>query len=319
MNKIDHIPHLEDLLILRGTDALNDIIDVLYYKDSFSIKYDGAPAVLFGTCPTENKFFVATKSFFNKTPKINYNVEDITRNHGKSPELVNKLTYIFPLLEDLFHNDLSVTHQSSIIQGDLLFLGSNLDGTNTFTPNTITYKFDSPHRVYYDIGIALHTHYDTQLKSSTSISDNVLKTPQLDRSFYAPQTSVSRGRGGDGKLSSFLYSLANFNRCAKNFKPDPKNVVLVNKLIRNNEELTIYNLQDIFNNEEFVILYLKVKAAKEFLISMLDKTYGRNGLIKSINDVSCGHEGFVTRLNDNTPVKLVNRKAFSYANFERHS
>ena len=47
-----------------------------------TVKWDGAPAVFAGTNPENGKFFVATKSLFNKTPKINYTNADIDRNHG---------------------------------------------------------------------------------------------------------------------------------------------------------------------------------------------------------------------------------------------
>ena len=39
-----------------------------------------APAIVCGINPENNKFFVGTKSVFNRTPKINYTVSDINRN-----------------------------------------------------------------------------------------------------------------------------------------------------------------------------------------------------------------------------------------------
>ena len=55
-----------------------------------SVKWDGAPAIFCGTNPENGKFFVATKSLFNATPKINYTNADIKRNHGGA--LADKLT-----------------------------------------------------------------------------------------------------------------------------------------------------------------------------------------------------------------------------------
>ena len=49
-------------------------------KLNMSVKWDGAPAVFCGTNPENGKFFVGTKSVFNKTPKINYTPTDIRRN-----------------------------------------------------------------------------------------------------------------------------------------------------------------------------------------------------------------------------------------------
>ncbi len=47
--------------------------------------------VAVGTNPENGRFFVATKSAFNKNPKINYTHEDIEKNHGHAPGLVEKL------------------------------------------------------------------------------------------------------------------------------------------------------------------------------------------------------------------------------------
>ena len=69
--KNTHIEHSEDL-ILDGKDAALNVINFLefiYEGDAgnmASVKYDGAPAVVFGTNPENGKFFVGTKSVFNK-------------------------------------------------------------------------------------------------------------------------------------------------------------------------------------------------------------------------------------------------------------
>ena len=39
---------------------------------NMTVKWDGAPAIICGVNPENGKFFVGTKSVFNKTPKINY-------------------------------------------------------------------------------------------------------------------------------------------------------------------------------------------------------------------------------------------------------
>ena len=48
-----------------------------------TVKWDGAPAVFVGTNPENGKFFVGTKSVFNKNPKINYSISDIQKNHSR--------------------------------------------------------------------------------------------------------------------------------------------------------------------------------------------------------------------------------------------
>jgi hypothetical protein len=85
-----HLTHLEELVLTRGEEGykmarsfLLEMIKVLRgdgnTKVSTSVKWDGAPAIFAGINPENGKFFVGTKSIFNKVPKINYTMEDIDR------------------------------------------------------------------------------------------------------------------------------------------------------------------------------------------------------------------------------------------------
>ena len=73
-----HIEHPEDTILTGDLSVL----DAFQAKNHYSVKIDGSPAIVWGTNPENGKFFVGTKSVFNKkTPKINYSNEDIERNH----------------------------------------------------------------------------------------------------------------------------------------------------------------------------------------------------------------------------------------------
>ena len=141
-----HLEHLEDEIINNGTKGAKTAIEFLKSikqmlqggkgGSSISVKWDGAPAIFCGTNPENGKFFVATKSLFNVTPKINYTNADIKRNHSGAlaDKLIAALKY-FPKLGI-----------KGILQGDLLFTSSDkstakVDGKDSivFTPNTITY------------------------------------------------------------------------------------------------------------------------------------------------------------------------------------
>ena len=105
-------------------------------KVNFTRKCDGAPAIFCGINPENGKFFVGTKSVFNKTPKINYTNADIDRNHGGG--LADKLKEALKHLPSL--------GIKGVLQGDFLFGAGDtetkeIDGKSflTFTPNTITY------------------------------------------------------------------------------------------------------------------------------------------------------------------------------------
>ena len=73
-----HLEHPEDTILTGDLSVL----DAFLAPNDYSVKIDGSPAIVWGTNPDNGKFFVGTKSVFNKrTPKINYTVEDICRNH----------------------------------------------------------------------------------------------------------------------------------------------------------------------------------------------------------------------------------------------
>ena len=108
-DKNTHLEHLEDEIINNGTKGAKTAINFLKSikqmlqggsgGSTVSVKWDGAPAVFCGTNPENGKFFVATKSLFNKTPKINYTNADISRNHGGA--LADKLKDCLKYLQSL--------------------------------------------------------------------------------------------------------------------------------------------------------------------------------------------------------------------------
>ena len=79
-----HSEHPEDTILTGDLSVL----DAFQAKNHYSVKIDGSPAIVWGTNPENGKFFVGTKSVFNKRiPKINYSNEDIERNHGNNFKL----------------------------------------------------------------------------------------------------------------------------------------------------------------------------------------------------------------------------------------
>lgn len=127
-----------------------------------STKIDGAPSLVFGVHPLTKKFFVGTKSVFNKKPKINYSDGDIDVNHGHAPGLAMKLKEALKYLPDI------MPPKGGVYQGDVLF--GERDKTEDrygihFQPNTINYTVDKNHPDYKNIkaakfGIAVHTMYN---------------------------------------------------------------------------------------------------------------------------------------------------------------
>mgnify|MGYP000914682963 CR=1 FL=1 len=148
-----HLSHPEDL-VFDGKDAVRDVISVFrsllndYNQDEnvVSVKYDGAPAIVFGTDPTNKRFFVGTKSVFNKKiKKICYTNACIDYYYSEKTDLRNILRLCLKYLPRV----------AGVYQAD--FIGQGDGNTTTFTPNTITYKFDNAPTE--NIIMAVHTCY----------------------------------------------------------------------------------------------------------------------------------------------------------------
>ena len=172
-SKNTHLEHLEDEIWNEGSAGAYNAIEFLKgvaemlsgntkSSHSVTVKWDGAPAIVAGINPENKKFFVGTKSVFNKnTPKINYTSKDVDKNH--SGELATKLKIAL--------DHLSKLGIKGVLQGDYMFdsgsLGSmKIDGESniTFTPNTITYASPDGGPVAREIkdanmGIVFHTEY----------------------------------------------------------------------------------------------------------------------------------------------------------------
>ena len=194
-----HLEHLEDELFNRGEAGVNEAIAFLKSLSEMlkgnakspvnvTVKWDGAPAVFAGTNPENGKFFVATKSLFNKTPKINYTNADIDRNH--SGGLADKLKVALANLKGL--------GIKGVLQGDMLYTTGDLssqtiDGESmlTFTPNTITYAVPSNSGLASKInssqmGIVFHTTYggDTIENLKASFGANVSGLKKTKKVWY---------------------------------------------------------------------------------------------------------------------------------------
>lgn len=167
---LKHLRHIEDYVIHGGHEGvgvadehLRGMHDMLLGKNSklhASTKYDGAPSIVFGQHPQTGQFFVASKSAFNKNPKINYTDEDIEKNHGHAPGLVTKLK------EALKHLPGVMPKSGGVYQGDLMHTTGDAvtkGGKTSVTPNTLTYSApsNSPEgrNLKKALGVVVHTKY----------------------------------------------------------------------------------------------------------------------------------------------------------------
>lgn len=171
VDKLKHLEHAEDHIIHGGDEGMHHAAENLedlhnrltggQAQNKVTTKYDGSPSVVFGVHPETNKFFVASKSAFNKNPKINYTEKDIDANHGHAPGLAAKLK------SALAHLPKVMPKEGGVYQGDFLYDKPDLkdeDGKYKFTPNTITYGANKDSNQGRKIaaskmGFVVHTKY----------------------------------------------------------------------------------------------------------------------------------------------------------------
>ena len=169
-DKLTHLEHVEDHVVHGGSDGfahafhtLNGVHEQLRgakNNTKITMKYDGSPSVVFGTHPETGKFFVGSKSVFNKTPKLNYTPEDIQQNHGHAPGLVSKLQAALTHLPKI-HDGKGIYQADIMHAGDVKHEGHRV----SYKTNTLTYHHpaDSEHAqkaVNSHIGVAVHTAYE---------------------------------------------------------------------------------------------------------------------------------------------------------------
>jgi len=284
-----HLEHPEDM-ILEGNVK---VFDALYETAHLSLKIDGAPAVVFGTHPENGKFFVGTKSVFNKKKDmICYSVEDVFRKYDRQTHdslirvLVNCLLYL-PKID-------------GIIQADFIGVG----GSNIYRPNTLEYHFSEI--VTEKIILAPHTKYTTDSTLLECVAKPLVThlidtkdvkwiQPSVDRVFDGAEPPKIR-------TDNVKFLTAKEAKEAK---------TAINKLIKDGVELSDYNLFEILGCNHLANLYQLLIEIKEELIDTFivydsPKCYVEGIQIKG--------EGFVMTTKYGM-IKLIDRPEFAYANF----
>jgi|TARA_Y100000289_G_scaffold8188_1_gene7262 hypothetical protein len=294
MTKILHLEHPEDT-ILTGDDSF---LQSLRLKGDLSVKVDGAPAIVWGTNPATGKFFVGTKSVFNKVKiKINESHQDIDANHtGEVATILHKCFDYLP-------------RNGGIFQGDFIGFG----GSDEYTPNTITYQFDGI--VDAEIIVAPHTLYtaESDLRDAVAEPMRFIITDTIYCKFVFPKAYTWSGEYNYDHtafemppildLIRQVYAKTTFvtNKEAEQIKRN------VNKSIREGYPMTN---EDFLGNESLMHLYGLMIILKEELMYQC-RNVGPRAFIGQ-DEVS--GEGYVYSTELGT-YKLVDRRRFSVANF----
>ena len=270
--KNTHLTHLEDL-VFEGSERaeeavafLEEIADMLNgnvkSKTNATVKWDGAPAVFCGINPENGKFFVGSKSIFNKTPKINYTLADIRKNHpgGVADKLKTALRYLKKL------------PIKGVLQGDMMFgpgdiKTKKIDGIMhyTFKPNTIMYAVPVNSDIGKKIGsakmgIVFHTTYTgkTIQDMTASFGANVKRLKNVnsvwvdDADFKDVSGTASLTNSESNSIGSIVSQAKTSLKTAKSFLNELKSQ---EKIVSN---LNIYVNSKVkqgttsLSNEEFI-------------------------------------------------------------------
>ena len=336
-DRLTHIEHIEDRFIKEGSTGLfytlrtlTEVHNMLvasmenkFYKSSAVIteKFDGSPSIVFGHDKATGRFFVATKSFFSKTPKLNFSEEDIRLNHGYSSNLLDKLTAALKYLP-------KITPETGIFQGDLMYVqGMNVENgldKMFFTANTVTYSCYSDtfmgKRIYDSrIGIAIHTQHTGDRHTP---ADLTLFNMDEDVVVIDPRINLSRAYYPAEHQKEFLTLLEEINNT-------PLTQFEVSEVMRQAIKLTQYINKIVKGTavpreesefaspvfDAFFFVHAHLQEAKKLLNNALS---GTRQFHTDINGQETKGEGFVViyeqRIN-----KIVDREEFSRQNFMRQT
>ena len=292
-----HLEHPEDFIFDGRRAALAALKEMVLCR-KVSVKWDGAPAIVFGTNPENGKFFVGTKSVFNKKlVKINYTNEDIDQNHtGRVADILRLCLYHLPRTD-------------RIVQADFIGVG----GGRQYTPNTITYRFPTP--INKDIILAPHTFYNEVSPNAEATVGATL--PSALGTHFIDTTDASVGNWFAPKLVAEILALIPKCKVSKDKYTRLYLRTFVNKFIRAGSipsgAVMYAAIDDKYKQEVNVQTFMvwhKIFQLKQRLLDAIVV----NGTVECyIDGQPTRHEGFVTVSNN--PVKIVDRLTFSKANF----
>ena len=298
--KNTHLEHPEDSALLGKKAVQNTIKYLRNCKGSCTVKYDGAPAIVFGINPETDKFFVGTKSVFNKKKiKINYTHDDIEKNHGNNQKVAA-----------ILHTCLaSIPHVDGIYQADFIGYG----GVSTFTPNTITYDFSRVEGILRrDLVIAAHTSYHgnsiQELEAHFGVPDYLHPFGAVH--FVDANAQFTTRRRRVNYILGLASVVSNFVKYPETQKEIDALKIAVNKCIREGRSVS-----DVLSGN-LLLLFNLLTQAKMLIMEgiMITGDDVRATIELGVDYINSGHEGYV-HSNDYGAFKLVNRQVFSHYNF----
>ena len=288
-----HLEHLEDSIFDGRRVALAAVKEALTCS-RVSVKWDGAPAIVFGTNPANGRFFVGTKSVFNKKKVlINYTHEDIDKNHkGNVANILRLCLRHLPRI-------------SGIVQADWIGVG----GGSVYCPNTLEYRFATP--IAQQIILAPHTSY-TEVSPTAEATVGV-KLQSTNSVRFIDTTDATIGKWSAVKLSTEIVCMIPFCKVAHTAELKKH----INKFIRTGDipsaEMLYTTFDAKYKGEVNVTTFQVWHKIFQLKQRLLDAIIPDTNVDCFIDGEPSSHEGFV--MISKNPYKIVDRLTFSKANF----
>lgn len=289
-----HIEHPEDQVLTGDLSVLNWFTE----PGHLSLKIDGSPAIVWGTNPANGRFFVGTKAVFNKVKiRIAHSHEEIDQFYEGT-------------VANILHDCLDyLPHTEGIFQGDFIGFGGNTE----YTPNTITYQF--PEIVFQKLIIAPHTCYfaESDLRDAVAypIETHYQIFDDLYVKFLKPNAYILHHQESFADVEE-VCAFARQMATTVQFASDKQATQLkkaINACIREEREI----VDDAFECDPNLIRLWKLVASIKDDCLYLCRNDGPNAYI-DMNRIDA--EGYVMT-NQYGSYKLVNRRLFSHANFNK--
>ena len=293
-----HIEHPEDSILSGDLRVLRWFTE----DGNISVKIDGSPAIVWGTNPATKKFFVGTKSVFNKKLiKINHSHKEIDKNHTG---------FVAKVLHACFDN---LPKTKKVYQGDFIGFG----GDYIYRPNTITYRFDKI--IKQNIIIAPHTLYHVKQDLRDAIAVPIHKLP-ISR--YKTRVKFVRPLAEIHNDNESIRSKCNFARQMATLCEFPTKSSVVNNIkkqlnacIREGLEVTDLIQEGIAITNKVDVNVIRLwKLVESIKLELFHYILVEDSIGCEIAGHDVDHEGYVLENKFGT-FKIVDREVFSYHNF----
>ena len=293
-----HIEHPEDSILSGDLRVLRWFTE----QGNISVKIDGSPAIVWGTNPATKKFFVGTKSVFNKKLiKINHSHNEIDKNHTG---------FVAEVLHACFDN---LPKSKKVYQGDFIGFG----GDYIYRPNTITYRFDKI--IKQNIIIAPHTlyHVKQDLKDAVAVPFSSIPrvTNKTKVKFIKPLAEIHNDNESIRSKCNFARQMATL--CEFPTKSSVVNNIKkqLNACIREGLEVTDLIQEGIAITNKVDVNVIRLwKLIESIKLELFHYILVEDSIGCEIAGHDVDHEGYVLENKFGT-FKIVDREVFSYHNF----